>query len=272
LKKRTSLIFIHLPRTGGTTLSKILKRQYCSGQTFSIKGSNNKNSIKKFKNLSQEKRKKIRYLEGHVPFGLHKYLFFKPAYITILRHPVNRLISHFYLAKSNPNHYLYSRVKDRDMSFVDYIQSKISSELDNGQTRLLSGLKAVDTVHGHGKVTEKVFRRAKKNIKEFFPLVGTTEKFDHFLILLKEYFKWNNVFYFKKNVSPRKKKIRVNSKIRKIIEENNQSDLKLYQYVNKKLDKLIKKDKNLGKKLKRFRRLNKIYSPLLKIYNSICRL
>ncbi len=53
-------------------------------------------SITQLKNMPEEKRNKIRCLKGHMPFGLHKYLLNSSVYLTVLREPIERVISHYY--------------------------------------------------------------------------------------------------------------------------------------------------------------------------------
>ena len=49
---------------------------------------------------------RIRYLSGHVPFGVHR-VFDRPArYITVLRNPVERVVSSFYFQKQIKNPFL----------------------------------------------------------------------------------------------------------------------------------------------------------------------
>ena len=67
------LIFLHLPKNGGTTLKATLFDKYSNDEIFEVKY--NKNGIwnlGEFKALQQNEKDKIRLLAGHFNFGLHE--------------------------------------------------------------------------------------------------------------------------------------------------------------------------------------------------------
>ena len=63
----------------------------------------------------------------------------KSKYITFLRDPVERLISHYHYVLRRPKHYLYEQVVKDGLSLSDYVTSDISPELSNHQVRMISG-------------------------------------------------------------------------------------------------------------------------------------
>lgn len=89
--KEHSLIFLHIAKASGSTLHRIIERQYPAEVIYSIDGLNVAESTNKFKNLSREQRQKIKVLKGHMSFGLHEYLPRPSTYITMLREPVERV-------------------------------------------------------------------------------------------------------------------------------------------------------------------------------------
>src|SRR5688572_23622371 len=122
------LIFLHIPKAGGTTLHSILERLYEGSNLFSIKVRGHHLGVEEFTSLSQEKKDQIQLLKGHMPFGLHTH--FKDAdvkYITLFRNPVDRIISHYEYVLRKANHYLYEKVKEGNMTLLDYALSDLSS-------------------------------------------------------------------------------------------------------------------------------------------------
>jgi ribosomal protein L22 len=83
--KNKTVIFLHIPKTAGTTLHSIIERQYPSSVVHTIDGRRVHQSIAQLKDMSEEKRSKIKCLKGHIPFGLHEYLPGSSAYITFKR-------------------------------------------------------------------------------------------------------------------------------------------------------------------------------------------
>jgi hypothetical protein len=75
----------------------------------------------------------------------------------------------------------------------------ISTELDNGQTRLIAG---IDDKIPFGKCTREILDLAIKNIEEYFAVVGILDKFNETILLLKKVFNWYRLpLYRKANVT-----------------------------------------------------------------------
>jgi hypothetical protein len=264
-KQERSLIFLHIPKAGGSTLHKIIERQYKSDTIFNIDGTRVQESIDEFKKLPEVQRGKIRVLKGHMWFGLHKYLPHPSTYITLLREPVDRMISHYYYILQEPRHYLYETVTSHRMNLKDYVCSGISAELDNGQTRLLSGIEDINVA----KCSPALLESAKKNLDEHFAVIGLTERFDETLILLKRAFGWKTLFYDKEKVTrnrPRRKD--VSKDTLNAIEKHNELDINLYQYVKELFEAQISQQVSFfEKELKLFKLLNNFYSHYRKVYS-----
>lgn len=266
--KQKSLIFLHIPKAAGSTLHRIIARQYASDSIYSIDGLRVHESIAEFKQLPEAKRSEIKVLKGHMRFGLHEYLPQPSTYITILRDPVERIISHYYYVLRSPEHYLYEQVTSRNMSLKDYICSGITKELNNSQTRLLCTKAALETYEQGSK---EILESAKKNLQEEFAVVGLAERFDETLILLKRKFKWNLPFYIKANTTKdRPLKNDISQETLKIIEKYNELDVELFEFVNKKFQAVITQSGSLFEmELKQLQLVNTGYSTIRSFYRRI---
>lgn len=265
-KQGQTVIFLHIPKAAGSTLSSVIQRQYEPGDTFRIDGFHIRESIDEFKKIPEAKKEKIRFLSGHMFFGLHEFLPQASTYITMLRNPVDRVISHYYHVIRHSNHYLYQEVTSRNMNLKDYVSSGISAELDNGQTRDISGEGIVqkpfpDTGISFGQCSTEMLERAKRNLREHFAVVGLAERFDESLILLKRTFGWGTPCYVKSNVGenhPHKRDISKDEL--KLIEKYNELDIELYKYAGEMFEELINQRLPLSsfeRELKQFKLLNK---------------
>ncbi|MDJ0633601.1 MAG: sulfotransferase family 2 domain-containing protein [Xenococcaceae cyanobacterium MO_188.B29] len=269
LQPKPSVIFLHIPKTAGTTLNQILLRQYKSENIFQINGDRVFSSIEEFKHLTEENRKKIRLLNGHMYFGLHEFLPQPSTYITLLRNPIKRVISHYYYVLREPNHYLHKRVKNANMSLHDYVSSDISKELINGQTRLIAGLDGQDIDNEQKSL--QALTKAKQNLTDNFSVVGLTEKFDETLIVLQKMFDWKNIFYVKNNINTKKN---VYANIPKntisIIKDRNSIDIELYQYAEEILTQKVNLiSTNFERDLDNFKLLNNVYGKINNTTNKL---
>ncbi|MCU0445449.1 MAG: sulfotransferase family 2 domain-containing protein [Microscillaceae bacterium] len=227
------IIFLHIPKTGGMSLYNVLGNQFKKREIFTIPIINKRPAHYKFLDLPQAEKEEIRLLRGHMPFGYHQYFNSPSRYITVLREPVKRVISHYYYVLSRPNHYLYEVVTSRNMTVEEYVVSDITHELDNGQTRSISGIPPEE------KCTEEALQMAIKNLDEHFLLASVLDYFDETLIMLKEELGWGYPVYYNENINKKKPTAPVSNEIKKQIAERNKYDIQLYNYVKQKIEAQI---------------------------------
>lgn len=260
--RRRAIIFVHIPKAAGTTLNKILAHQYGLNRVFALKEGIEGRSLRDFQELPEAQRRKLKVVRGHFNFGLHDLLPQSSTYITLLRNPVDRALSHYYYVLKFPTHYLHAQIAGQQMSLKDYITSELSIELDNHQARMVAGGEAA--LVPFGQCSTQVLEVAKQHLQEQFAVVGTVERFDETLVLLKEVFGWATPFYTKANVTQNRPKRRsLSAEELDLITSRNQIDLELYDYANRQLDHLIQKHvKRFRLKLFKFRVLNQLYNYL----------
>lgn len=250
--KNQNLIFLHLPKNGGTTIHSILNRQYEPENIHNIQVINNSRlSTQEFIELSENERKKIKLLKGHMLFGLHEYLYGESKYITFLRKPENRVISLYYYLKNKPNYKIRNEISIDDLTFDDFVKNIKIPELHNAQIRLISGLE-------HG--TEKeMLEQALININKHFSFVGLQEQFDTSVIMLSGLYKWG-IPYFKSLNKGKYKEPKMNPSTLQLINEYNNGDNLLYQEVEKRFNQQKKSAIWLPYKEYQLKLANRIYS------------
>ncbi|MGB6301523.1 MAG: sulfotransferase family 2 domain-containing protein [Rivularia sp. (in: cyanobacteria)] len=259
----SNLIFLHIPKAAGSTLLNIVRRQYNSESIFSIDGTNPIESMKKFKQLPKHEREATPILMGHMYFGAHEFLPQPSTYITMLRDPIERIISFYYYVLRNPDHNHHNLITSKNLGLKDYVKSGIGKQLDNGQTRLLSGIDALDIEFGN--CSEEMLERAKLNLKKYFTVVGITENFDESLLLMKSKLNWKkSILYTKNNVTKKRpKKLDVSQVDLREIEKLNEFDLEIYRYAKELLIYQLQEN-SIENKLHKFIFLNNSYQTYTK--------
>lgn len=254
-------IFIHIPKAAGSTLTAILDREYDPSSTYTIEG-DIEQSIRKFVSLSSNYRDKIKLLRGHIPYGLHRHINRSSKYFTMMRNPEDRIISYYHYVLRSKDHYLHDKVVGGKMSLNSFIKSQITLELDNDQTRHLSGL-FYDIPFG--KITADILEVAKRNIDKDFLIVGLSEKFDESLLLMKKFLNWRHLpLYVRKNVTKNRPATNtLNSQDLNLIRNYNSFDVQLYSYAEKKFEEKLEQEyKEIKRDLKLFLGANILYQRI----------
>ncbi|MEM8677101.1 MAG: sulfotransferase family 2 domain-containing protein [Cyanobacteria bacterium P01_G01_bin.67] len=253
--KAKTVIFLHLPKAAGTTLCDIFLRQYQAGSIHLLDGTNFDQAQEDFKQLSPEEKAQIKILMGHMYFGLHEYQPHPATYVTMLRNPIDRVISYYYFIKKARNHPDYEMMKTKNISIEDYCQMGVVN-MCNGQTRFLSGNQESEI---NGK---EILKQAKKNLQEYFSVVGIQEKFDESLLMLRNKLAWKKMPYYYRRNTNRTKSYRqeISNSTRAAIEKYNELDLELYEYATKIFEQKLKQQNGkIERKLQLFKLKNQVY-------------
>lgn len=225
---RPTVIFLHITKTAGTTLAHVAQQQY-PAPGFLRSDYDFDAFEARLASMPDTEKRVIDCLFGHMAFGLHRWLPRPAVYVTMLREPVDRVISHYYYALHATDHPLHRRVVDERMTLEDYLVSGILDELNDGQVRRLSGARA--EAIPYGSVPRELLDVAKRNLREHFAAVGLTERFDESLLLFSRALGWRNVHYVTRNVTPnRPTRSGISPGLRQLIERYNALDAELYAY------------------------------------------
>lgn len=250
-----TIIFLHIPKTGGRSLQNILLRRYSKEEIIT----DAHEILDQIADWSDERKRNIRYLQGHFIYGIHNILPQECSYITVLRDPVDRVISHYYYIKRSPSHPINQVIHQEKMDLEGYITSGVCEEVVNDQTRLIAGVSRSSNID-----VDTMLVKAKQNVDTEFIVTGIVERFDETVILLKRRLGLRNVFYGVRNQTiGRPQKGQIPDRILALIKERNYADIELYAYANRKLAKMIDAEgKAFINDVNRFKLLNRPYNEL----------
>ncbi len=225
--------FMHIPKTAGTTLHQIIQRQYPAGSIFSAYiGVGAATLGEHLDNLRSQLAagQNIQLILGHIGFGLHEALGQDLTQMTILRDPVERVVSWYYHQRRVAD--AKFRQECLRLNLAEVLQQLPVFPLDNHQTRYLSG----DFLHHqltgeikipYGQCTGELLAIAKHNLAQYFAVVGIQSNFDQTLRLLQKILGWQDLSYTRANVSPERQ---VDDHTADLIRQANTWDLQLYNY------------------------------------------
>lgn len=256
-----TLIFLHILKTGGTTLNVILESYFPLEHSFATFPNRRHpdGSLAGFRALNDMQKANIDLLTGHMGFGLHEELPRPAIYITMLRDPVERVVSRYYHEKRDPNSHAHEFIK-KGMGLAAYAQHYAEiAKMDNLQTRMIAGNWEL---RGHGPCTPTMLETAKQNLQDYFVVVGLTERFDETYLLLTRYFDWPVIPYQRHNVANNRPTAReISPTDHRVIESYNAFDRQLYNYAKLHFRNQIKQQTIFFPLLvKKFQWMNRFYS------------
>ena len=240
------LAFVHIPKTAGTTLHKIISHQYPPEKILIHHDSEGPPSPELAKRII-EARPEI--IMGHFSVGLHEFI---PGlrYITCLRDPVGRIASHYRHALNDPAHYLHREATS--LSLAHYATSGLSGELSNGMTRMLAGM---EDFH-HGEVNADTLALAVSNLETLFSGIIPSERFDEGILLLARDLSWKTPYYLRRKVGRYPGATKPDAETIATIEKHNTHDRQLYDQFSARFAERADREPDLPHRLEKFRKSN----------------
>jgi hypothetical protein len=225
---RPLVVYCHIPKAGGTTLSTILTSEYTRVQPIY-----SDDDRRRFAQLSASEQAELELLYGHFSFGLHARVVVPRSegearpftYITVMRDPVERVASHYYHVIRDPTHYLHAAVTGRQLSLAEFLRCEEAwLETHDGQVNPLCGEVTC--------VVPEDLVRARDNIRRHFAVVGIVEQFDASLLLMRRRLGWRRVpLYTRQNVGTQPTtRGALGPELVAVIEAQNPLDMALYRF------------------------------------------
>ena len=229
-----AVIFLHLPKTAGTTVNRLIEWEYRLSEMYSIDPVLFKWSAAHLRKLPPGRLKKIRMFKGHMVFGLHELLSQPATYITVLRDPVDRVISAFYFMRSYKLHPLYWKLRRNNWTLEDFVRRY---QRENVQAKVVAGSDY------DAPCTPEILEKAKQNLGRYFSVVGLSERLEESLALMKLRFGWKLTSYSSFNVTrSRPRKDDLPKATLDLIREKNAFDIELYQCAREIFENAFKRN------------------------------
>jgi len=263
--------FIHIPKTGGTTIVDTLSRQILFNKFQRLnptRSTHPRDFLEGVANLLEKviSESKVEVVGGHFGFAAHPKLTDPSEYFTVLRDPIERVISEYYFMKHKAMYY-QQLIESENLSLVDYIHHPETFYLNNLQTRLISGV----SYESGENVTKAMYDLALENLKKF-KVFGITEDMGSTLAIFYLSLGWKRLpYYMKSNANDqRPKRESISEQETDAIREREKYDLMLYHEAKKIFDAIIGERRDqIGEIKGRIMKPNSIYMLYLKVLNRV---
>src|SRR6266480_4084078 len=229
-----ALIFLHIPKAAGTTLNRIIEWQYSPLSIFTIDPLQIRATPERFRTFSERRRRQLRVVRGHMVYGIHEFLPQGATYITMLRHPVSRLLSAYSFILRRPLNPMHRKLKGGRLGIEAFV--RLTPNRQNLQCRILAGVEDVTC-------DQRVLDIAKENITKSFSVVGLCERFKESLLLIAKTFDWEIPYYENRKVSKVRPALEPN--VVRMIQEYNRFDMELYEFARKRFEHTLHKKEDM---------------------------
>jgi hypothetical protein len=231
---RPRLIFVHVPKTAGRTFGSALRREYGEHYVFLRPGDPGV-PIEDFVTWDRDRLAKVEAVGGHYAVGLDHLLPGESRYVTILRDPIDRILS-FYS-------YIQTFATPEDEVFDLRVGMPLETWLTTSrhardlQTQMIGGdLEHPEPADEH--TLEQAIDRLDGGV---FAAFGVQERFDETLAHIARTFGWRRPGYTSINVNPERRPVSaVDERTRSMIAAHNQLDLQLYRHVERRFDEILR--------------------------------
>lgn len=255
-----ALIFLHVPKSAGTTLNRLIEWEYSLFEMYSVDPVFFRWSRARLWRLPQRRLKRFRVFKGHMPFGLHEVLPQPATYITVMRGAVERVISAYFFMKNYVLHPNYWKFRREGWTLEDFVRR---SPRENVQTKMIAG------ADYDAPCTAETLLKAKENL-QYFSVIGLTERFEESLALMKLRFDWKLESYSSFNVTRRRpRKHDLPQSTLDLITERNRFDIELYECAAKIFEEAISKNTTEIGRARRELEAARIQDPLRAAFFSI---
>jgi hypothetical protein len=233
------IAFVHIPKTAGATVTSMFAAAY-SRRAVHKAGNYLKNAKHAEEKVSRPPgawedwhRRGGRLSVGHVPYGsFRRHLPQSTRYMTFLREPVDRVLSHYYRhihirdtsRSGQPKQRAGARIKAA--SIEQAMVEMGMPQLNNLSTRFLSGHEPT------AELPESALEDAKGNLRTF-AFVGIQERFEESVVLLQHMLGLPAVPYVDRHVSlagTRPSVDEISTEQRELIADRNRLDAELYRF------------------------------------------
>jgi hypothetical protein len=221
IKNNIEIVSLHIPKTAGTSFRTILKDKIGDSRVVRL-DIHNKNDIRlNEKAFTKDKlRNKIKVVHGHFKFADIKELFdLDPSvrYVTWLRDPVDRVLSHYYYLMKMAAIKMGEQAKDE-------ILSKVGKSLEEY------------VVHDQNR--NEISHFLEGSSFDDFDFIGIQKDFENELNRFRKVMGWSNIENQRHNVTGSKKPA-IDKKTVELIKSYNEKDVEIYEEALKRHQKIV---------------------------------
>jgi len=224
-----TLLFMHIPKTAGTTLRETILNNYKQSEVAYIYPDPPGFPVRNLRDLPLSQRAQFRFVVGHFQYGIHEEIPNDYSYFTIIRNPLRRVWSHYqYLLEYN---HPLAVTKGQVKSLEEVLENRMTANLDNLMVRCFAGVDEKD--FPPGSINAEVYDLAARHAEDAFLYIGHQERIADAYLFLQRKFGWNwGVPPEMMNSGSYSSKVQTGDLDAALIQRFNAWDCKLYEHIS----------------------------------------
>ena len=223
LRSSDTVHFLHVPKTGGTSLYEVLATQFPASQVLPRKA--RETLIDELRSSADHRPWRYRLTRMHHDYSVYRYFPRKPIFVTMLRNPADRVVSLYGHIQRVVGHPLHTYLLERQLDLEGFCRDPIFQEgIHNAQVRYLVGTRE------EGDLTRGATLEIAKIRLDEFAFFGMVERFAESIHLLFHTFGWSEVEYAALNVRPEGASPTIDPRTLEIVRSLTELDHELYEY------------------------------------------
>lgn len=229
------VVFIHIPKTGGTTVYHYLRKHFPKNKLLSSSSRLNK----AFLDRPADKRKRWDFLSGHFPTGLIHRATPRPCvYFTFFRDPLAKAVSNYNHVLRWKQHRWHGRFTEKKITTEKFLTQHDDIKdflIDNPATRCFSD---PYSFYDPQPMTPALVEQVKTRLRDQFMFIGLIERSTDSIFLLSRKLKLPLSPYLIRNVT-RRPEVPLSFLSPEVIarfKDLNWADYEVYDYAKQRLE------------------------------------
>lgn len=232
LERGVTPIIMHLEKSGGSTLKPVIVRQYRTPYSIDPFGPK---TPAYFMDLPEAERAKFDVIVGHLFYGLHRHVPGATRYVTMMRHPLPRILSSYaYMGqRGRKNSHLYATDQ---MPWATHLENRRDdirqlSRIVGGDDTQIRQFRIHD-------LPENATDVAIEHLENDFAMVGLQEHYDASLLMMRYILNWTQpITYIRLNESKRRIKLDdLSLADQKLVKQAAEVEMPVYEYAKKRFE------------------------------------